>query len=356
MTARSIAEQRLVNQRLHGGLRLSVAGAVRRMGAVQAQDYHGGLWAIGLRAAGSTEASVEQALADGLIVRTWPMRGTLHIVPSRDVRWMLKALTPRAIRKAATRFRKLGLEQEVLGRARRLFEKKLRGAEPVTRSGMYDLLIEAGISPAGQRGINILARLAQDGVICFGPRRGAQQTFVLLEEWIPPGRMLERDEALAELALRYFRSHGPATAGDFAWWTGITLAETAAALEGAKSRLEHEDVDGARYWGPAGPSSSGAPRTSVVLLPPFDELLVAYRDRSAALDRGHPSGVQILLSPTIAEGGHIVGTWARRELSAARALTIRFFESPPPATVRAVEHCARRYGRFAGTDVKVDVR
>jgi hypothetical protein len=218
---------------------------------------------------------------------------------------------------------------------------------------MYGALSAAGISPAGQRGIHILFRLAQDGLLCFGPRRGNQHTFVLLEEWLPPARVLARDEALAELALRYFRSHGPATVKDFAWWTGITGAMAGAAVEDVRSRLAHEEVDGVTFWGPDG-SAGPTSRSAAFLLPPFDELLVGYRDRSPALDRAHVSEVHALLSPTIAVGGRIVGTWLRREARGGTVVTPRFFEQPSDAVVRGVARAARRYARFTGNDVTLD--
>lgn len=188
MTTKDINRLRLVNQKISGGKFKSPAEVVRWMGAMQAQDYPGALWGVGLRTEESTLAAVEQAIVDREIVRTWPMRGTLHFVPAENVRWMLSLLTPRIVRSAASRHRNLGLDEDIFAKSRTLFEKELQGGKILTRSEMYEMLEQAGISAVGQRGIHILWKLSQEGLLCFGPYKGKQPTFVLLDEWIPGSR------------------------------------------------------------------------------------------------------------------------------------------------------------------------
>jgi hypothetical protein len=198
------------------------------LGAVQAQDYLGALWAIGLRLR-AAETAIEQAIATRSIVRTWSMRGTLHFVAAEDVRWMLGLLAPRSLASSLGRLRALELDQAVFNRSRDLFIAALSGGKQLRREAMLELLASANISPGGQRGIHILGRLAQEGLICFGAREGKQHTFALLEEWVPQAMLRlgpkSRDEALAELARRYFTGHGPATLPDFVWWSGLTTSE-----------------------------------------------------------------------------------------------------------------------------------
>lgn len=183
----------------------------------------------------AVEADIEQALADRTIIRTWPMRGTLHFVAATDVRWMLELLTPRIVANNAQRLlRQFGLDEAVFARSKDLFVRALQGGKRLARNAMYEVLEAGGVSTAGQRGLHILGRLAQAGVICFGAREGKQQTFALLDEWAPTARRMARDEALAEIARRYFTSHGPATLQDFAWWSGLTVANAQAALELAR--------------------------------------------------------------------------------------------------------------------------
>ena len=127
----------------------------------------------------------------------------------------------------------LELDEAIFARSKEVFAKALQGGKQLTRDEMLHLLEQADISTAGQRGYHILGRSAQDGLICFGSRRGKQQTFALLDEWVPQTGPRARDEALAELTRRYFISHGPATLQDLMRWAGITTAEAKVGLEAA---------------------------------------------------------------------------------------------------------------------------
>src|SRR5712691_1201131 len=341
------------------------AELVRWMGAVQAQDYLGGLWGVGLRVRGGTEAGVEAALAARAIVRTWPMRGTLHFVHAGDVRWMLRLLTPRMIARAAGRHRELELDQAAFKRARTLLGRALRGGRGLTRGQVYAALERGGVSPRGQRGIHILAHLSQQRVLCFGPREGRQQTFVLLDEWLPAAADPPREQALAMLAERYFASHGPATVHDFAWWSGLVLKGAQEAIAAAGSKLAGETWKAKRWWSSAAPPvarSRAAPSTRVprsrrgpaaALLPPWDEYLVAYKDRAVAGDPAaigrDPAG--LIGMPVIAIDGQVRGTWKRSLSTPAARVTLEPWTRVTADERRAVETAAARYGRFLGRDV-----
>jgi hypothetical protein len=353
MTASRIAHLRLAAQRAGTPSRDTPADVVRRLGAVQAQDYRGGLWAVGLRATGATEAAVEQALAGKSIVRSWPMRGTLHFVAAEDLRWMLAHLAPRSIAGAAGRFRQLGLEAEQLRRSRRIIERALAGGTRMTRPELFALLERGGVSASGQRGIHILWMHAHEGVLCFGPPRGRQQTFVLLDEWLPASEPLTRPEALAEIALRYFTGHGPATVRDLAWWAGLTIADAAEGLSASSSRLARARFDGEDFWGPEAGFPPPAKPPVALLLPPFDEFLVAYRDRSAAFDPAHTKRLASLLSPTIVVKGRVVGTWKKRASRGRLVIVPDFFSPPTEGRLRALRPALERYGAFVGERVEL---
>src|SRR5207237_2162453 len=193
--------------------------------------YPGALWAVGLRTRDATEAAIEQAIAERTIVRTWPMRGTLHFVAPEDARWMLQLLTPRVVAANARRvYQQSNLDDATFARSKDLFVDALQGGKQLPRPSLYKVLEAAGISVAGQRGLFILQRLSSEGLICFAARQGKQPTFALLDEWVPISlsKTPARDQALAELALRYFTSHGPATVQDFAWWSGLPAADASA--------------------------------------------------------------------------------------------------------------------------------
>jgi hypothetical protein len=317
-----LAARRLINQQIAATTCATPAEIVAHLLAMQAQDYLGTLWAAGLRLPGSTERDIEAALDDRLIVRTWPLRGTLHIVAAADVRWLLDLLAPRQLAKQAGRRRQLGIDAETLAHSRTVCQQALEGGKQLERGAMFATLEANGVSTAGQRGIHILGHLAQEGLLCLGPRAGKQFTFTLLDEWVPHARTLGRAEALAELARRYFRGHGPATVQDFAWWAGLTLGDARAALAAAAPHLAQETVGGEVYWQAAGAPAVDVNRLadSAWLLPGFDEYLLGYTERSAALAPQHAPlthpGANGMFLPVIVLSGRVVGVWKRSWRSA----------------------------------------
>jgi hypothetical protein len=224
------------------------AATVAHFGAVQGQDYLYSLWALGLRVAGATEETIEQAITDRKIIRTWPLRGTIHYVTAADARWMVNLTAERTLQGAARRLHQLELDNDTLARSRHVIVETLQANGLIARPDLLKALDEAGISTAGQRGYHILWYHAHEGLIGIGPRVGKQQGFVLLDEWLPPARELPRDEALAELARRYFTGHGPAQLKDYIWWSGLTAAEARAGLEAVKSYLAQERIGDKEYW------------------------------------------------------------------------------------------------------------
>ncbi len=349
----NLSRQRLANQRLTHAAFAEPAAVVSWFGAVQAQDYRGALWGVGLRLRRAVEADIEQALAARAIVRTWPLRGTLHFVAPADVRWMLKHLGPRTVARAAPRFKQLELDDRVFTRSARLLAKALDGGRQLTRPAIYARLESARVATADGRGLHILWRLAHDGVVCFGAPQGRQQTFALLDDWVPAAKMLDRDEALAELARRYFTSHGPATVQDFVWWSGLNVASARAALDLATPRLAHETVGREVYWFQVS-APARARSTTAHLLPLYDEYTVGYRDRSAILPARLTSqaGNGIFKPPIIADG-QIVGTWTRTIDRSGVVVTPQLFAPLPRVQARVVAEAAERYRRFVGDGSKV---
>jgi hypothetical protein len=346
----NLIHQRLRNQSLAGSPFESPDAVVRWLGAVQAQDYLGSLWAIGMRMQDGSEAAIEQAIAERKIIRTWPMRSTLHFVSPEDVRWMLKLLTPRVIVRSQARYRQLELDDTVFTRSRKLFEKALRDGKQLSRGAIYRLLEAAGISASDTRGLHILSRRAQDTIICFGPRLGKQQTFVLLDECVPSAKEMDKQQALVELARRYFTAHGPATLYDFVWWSGLTVTDARAGLELAKPSLAEEHINGQSYW--LGQNGFSAKQSTIAhLLPPYDEYTVGYKDRNSLIDPTHVKlldPVRSIFSPTILINGKIVGMWKRTLEKKSVAISRTLFTGLKPAEERAFNMVASQYGRFIG--------
>lgn len=355
MTTADIVRLRLQAQLLDRHPLSTPVEVVRWLGAVQAQDYLGSLWAVGLRLPGTTEAEVERAIADREIVRTWPMRGTIHYVAAEDARWMLELLTPRVIARSAGRYRQLELGEKVFARSRDVLTKALEGGQALTRKALYGALEAANIPTTDARGLHILGHLAQEGLVCFGPRAGKQPTFVLLDEWVPATMPLAHDEAVAELARRYFGSHGPATVQDFVWWSGLTVAEARLGTDLAAADLSRVTVAETTYWFVDGPWTRTEP-VAAHLLPFFDEFLVAYKDRSAALEPAHLARVNAgggLLDPTVLLGGRVVGTWKRTLGKDGALLTLDPFAPLDEAQMQAVGETTGRYGAFLGVEARV---
>lgn len=353
-----IAQLRLQRQRIAGAKFASPAEAVSWLGAMQAQDYTAALWAIGLRMRDATLAQVEQAIAERRIVRTWPMRGTLHFLAAEDVRWMSALMAPRVIASNKSRLqREFDLDDAVLARCRKTLVKALRDGQRLTRSDVYAKLEEAGISTARQRGIHITGRLAQEGLLCLGPRADKQPTFVLLDEWIPDSRTMEREQALAELARRYFHSHGPATAQDFAWWSGLTVKDVQLAIELAAADLAQEIIGGRLYLhSGVEPESAEDVSGDPHLLPSFDEYLVAYKDRSEAMEARFSQqviGINGLFNAGIVVGGRIVGTWKRSIDKTGVTVELSPFRALLKKELKSLEKAARRYGDFIGLPVQL---
>lgn len=331
------------------------AAVARRMLALQGQDFAAGCWALALRTTGATRADVLAALDAGDIVRSWPMRGTLHFVPPEDLRWMLAVTTERMLAGLTRRHAQLELESSDFGRARDVVEAELAGGGRIGRADLMALWERHGLATTGQRGYHLIYYLAQTGVLCWGPTQRGQQTLVLLDEWVPRGREREPDEAWAEFLLRYLIGHGPATVKDFVWWTKGTVAGATIGRAVLGDALTTLTVDGVEYLLTAELPARAAEhpekrseREAVHLLPAFDEYLLGYQDRTPVLDQEHfaaivPGGNGIF-QPILVARGRVVGTWRR---SARDGLDVQPFGELTAAKHAAVARATRLYERFA---------
>jgi hypothetical protein len=354
MTPSDITRLRLHNHRIASGYADAPAKVVGWLGAVQAQDYAGTLWAVGLRTAAATEAEVERALTDGAILRTHFLRPTWHLVAPEDIRWLLALTGPRVRATCGTRHREWGMDDAYFAGTAAVLTDALRGGRAKTRAELGDALAQAGI-PSDAAKLNHIAMEAEvSGLVCSGARRGKQTTYALLDERLPASpepKPFDRAEAVAELTLRYFLSHGPATTRDFVWWSGLTVADARAGIEAAGPRLASETVDGQTYWLPPPPTNPPPAAHDAYLLPPFDEFLISYADRSAALDPRHQSawtaGNGVFASTVVADG-QVIGFWKRTPKRGTVAVTVSLFAPPDDATREAISAAADRYAAFLG--------
>lgn len=343
--------RRLYHQRITHPHFTNATEVVSWLGAMQGQDYLGTLWAFGLRLPESTEASIEQAITNGEILRTWAVRGTLFYVAPADIHWMLGLIAPRQIKGNAGRYRELELDEPTLIRSVDLIAKALDGGKHLTRSELFEVLHAEGISTTGQRGFHLLQRAGLERLVYQGEMRGKDTTFHSLSA----GKTLPPDEAAAELASRYFISRGPVTLADFTHWAGLPITVARAALEAVKSELIEEVIDGQSYW--LSPDAHQPPQKSVYLLPGFDEYVLGYKDRTVVIDPAFmnaicPGGNGVFVS-TIVSGGRVVGTWKRALKKKTVEITLEPFHTLSADELDAVQEAAAAYGAFLGLEAVV---
>ncbi|KAA0989968.1 winged helix DNA-binding domain-containing protein [Dyadobacter aurulentus] len=349
MTHNEIRYLRLHNLLISDQRFETVADAVRWLGAVQAQDYAGTKWSLALRTKENREADVEKAISDKVIVRTWPMRGTLHFVAAEDAHWILKLLAPRIIAGSAGRHRQLELNEKIFSQSHELLISALKGGKQLSRGEIYALLENAGISTAGQRGIHIVGHLARKQILCHGIHNDKQPTYALLDEWVPNPRILDESESLAEIAFRYFASHGPATLNDFVWWTGLKISDAKKGLNAVSHKLESIEVQSITYWhSPANVDLTSENKT--FLLPGFDEYMLGYTDRSLILDKLHAGkivpGNNGMFMPTIIVDGKVEGTWKKVIKKDTLQLDMYPFGKITQVKKRQVENQARKFSEY----------
>lgn len=323
----------------------SPVAAVRHLLALQAQDYAGALWSIGLRTLGATAASVEAAHHAGEVVRSWPFRSTLHFVAAEDLGWMLALTAEREYAKAAGRHRELALSAADFDRAERIARERLHGGGRLERRELLDAFAEEGLGIDGQRGAHLLGRLAQSGVAVLC----GQNTWTLLDDHVREPRHLDRENALSEIARRYLNARGPATDRDLAWWTGLTLTDARAAILSVDDEFDRLELDGVTYRMRPGLEEAA---NGIHLLPGFDEYLLGYTDRSAPLagrplTEVVPGGNGMFLS-TIVARGEIVGTWRRTVRAKGVEVVAHPWTELTATTRRGVERAANRYAAYLG--------
>jgi len=309
-----VAQRRLANQLLTTRGLEHPADVVRTLGAVQAQDYAGAKWALAQRMRNATDASIERDLSAGHILRTHVLRPTWHFVAPADIRWMLALTAPRVNQAMAYHGRVNELTPSIVRRSHDAIAKALSGGKHLTRAELGSALDGARIrNTSGQRLAHLVMRAELDAIICSGARRGNQFTYALLDERVPPTASMERDEALLELARRYFSTRGPATAADFAWWSGLAMSDVKRALQIAEPELEKVVLGEQVMWLIPSRSSKRAP--SAHLLPNYDEYFIGYKNRNAIGDRlGHVNAViggDARISNVVIVDGQLVGGWKR---------------------------------------------
>jgi hypothetical protein len=346
---------RIGAQRLTDGTRLgpdpaAVAGAVC---AVQAQSFDACRHQLRVRGVGLTAAAVNRAFeTERSVVRTWLMRGTLHLCAAEDLRWMLDALGPRNNRYDATRRIAVGLDDATCRRGIAVLRKALAHG-PMARRMIREHLVSAGVlsEPVGQSLLHLLFHAASLGVICCGPRMGRDDRFVRLEEWVAASGGPRGDGALAELARRYLVAFGPASSRDFAAWSGLPLGMATAGFAAIARDLVEFPGAIRDHWtvGPA-PDAVLTGRPVVRLLGHFDTFLLGYRRREHLGDTNaeewiHQGGGG-WIRPVVLVDGWIVGGWRLDPSAGGFEVRVTRFEPHSGRIEAGIRREVASIGRF----------
>jgi hypothetical protein len=332
----------------------NVAQLLKELCGVQAQDPFSALLAVWVRSSGLRASDVEHTrVHERSIVRTWCMRGTLHLLTAEDLGWLQPLLGPGLIRKSRRRYAQLGLDEELCKRTTDSIRSILGERGPMTRAELAEQLAAQGIPTEGQAAYHLVRRAALEGAICFGPDREGEPTYVALADWVTTGEALEGDAAYAELAGRYLEAYGPAGPEDLATWSGLSRTEARTGLGMISSELLEVDIAGSSAWIPrirrAWLDEPQTDKVVVRLLPSYDPYLLGFRGRDLTVPKQHAKRIHPgggVLRPTLLVDGRAAGTWKIKKSSRGHSVTVEPFESLAPEIVQALEDQVQELGRF----------
>jgi hypothetical protein len=356
MNLKEIANIRLINQQIERPRFKTVKDLVGWMGAMQAQDYGMAKWAIGVRLPDASDRIIETAINNGEIIRTHILRPTWHFVSAEDIYWMLALRAAQIKASLRTRSKQLGLTESIFSKSNTIMEDQLRGGKHLTREELLPELTQAGIPIDENRASHLLVRAELDGLVCSGAIKGRKQTYALLEERVSKTVLPTREEALARLAKKYFSSHGPASLPDFVWWSGLSAKDASHALELVKLDFQSETIESQTYWFPQTQTLPLTGKEVAYLLPAFDEFIISYTDRHAALPMENFSmsvSSNGIFRPIIVVNGQVTGIWKRTIKKDKVLMETTFFQSPDNSSLLLIEKAARGYGQFLEMETEI---
>lgn len=329
MNSAELLNLRLYNQLLTSHQLKVPNEVVSWMGAMQSQALDMAKWAIGARLGNQTTKDIEEALNTGQIIRTHILRPTWHFVSADDIHWMFDLSNPRLkpIYHWYAKIRKT--DESLIYSAIPVLEKILIGGKHLTKLEIGSALQAQDTTLDDNHLKSVISYAEMEGILVNGRLKGNKQTFTLLEEWAPRKQTICKEEALERLARRYFTSHSPATIHDFAWWSGLSVTECRQALEMIKADFICETINGRDFWMRNDIKVPPTDGNSALLLPPFDEFVISYKDRSEMIEDIHYGKVMTkngLFSPTIMLNGEIIGSWKKVAQKGTPRIELSFFE------------------------------
>ncbi len=349
-----VRRMRTSAQLLDRPARRSVVEVVKHLTGVQAQVLSAAGLALRARTTALTPKRVDRARRrDRSIVLTWAMRGTLHLIAAEDYAWLVPLTTEPSLANAHRRLTQEGVLAAQAARAMPLISRMLGREGPLTRVEIAERLRRKGIPVAGQAIAHLVWLAAAQGAICYGPDRDRERCFVLVEDWVRNSKPREREAALAELAVRYLRSHGPAGPADLASWSGIRAGDANRAWKSIAGRLvEVETARGTRWM--LRSNRNEAPSGVVRLLPAFDEYLLGWKDRDVAVEAEHRAKINRgggWLRPVVLADGRLVATWSTKKESKRLRIDIAPFAPLSQTVKRAIASETKDIAAFLGVPV-----
>jgi hypothetical protein len=338
---------RLASQQLLASTFKSGKELVNWFGAIQGQEYAQTKWGLGMRLPKLKDPEIERELTDGAILRTHLLRPTWHFVSPADIRWLLKLTAPRIKAASAFMFRQVELNDTVFRKCNRILTRLLQGGRHLTRAEINNEFRKNKIVADGHRLSYIMMQAELDAIICSGARKGNQFTYALLDYRAPGGKILDKEASLAELSERYFRSRGPATVNDYAIWSGLTIADCRIGIELIKNKLEKITSGNRTYYFTNNVLLKKHSASGVFLLPPYDEYIMGYKDRSAIFEfknslNPDPSLRHVCM---IIKEGQVIGTW-KRTLAKSRIILEYDLFSLQHNSDSGMERIINRYSEF----------
>lgn len=349
MTTEELLHIRLYNQLLSLHALKEPGEVVSHMGAMQSQALEMAKWAIGSRLQNTTASEITGALNKGAVIRSHILRPTWHFVAAEDLRWMYPLSYPRLKPVYRSYAKSLGADETQLYRYLPLVEELLSGGRHLSKQEIGLAMAERHVTLDDNQLSLLLSFAELEGMIVNGRLDGNRQSFTLLEEWVPPTPVIAREEALERLARKYFSSHGPATLQDFGWWSGLSLTECRRGLEGIRADFIRETINDRECWMSNDIHTLPTGYVSALLLAPFDEFVVSYKDRTEMIGKAHYAKVITkngIFSPTITLNGRIIGSWKKSMKKNVPHIALTFFEKVPKKTISLFQPEIERLEKF----------
>ena len=357
MDEREVVARRMRNTGLLGAPASDWRDVVRGFGAMQAQDYGPAKWSLGQRVRSLADEDLDRALNEGAILRTHALRPTWHFVLPEDIRWVLGITSPRIHVKNSTAYRQLDIDGKLGARSNRLIERALRGGNHLTRKEIQSVLAKGRIETDSRRLGYLTAYAELEGVICSGALSGKRHTYALLEERAPQALELSADDALTELTLRYFTSHGPATIKDFAWWSSLKVSDIKRGLEMVGPEITSVEVGGRTYWYRSGSRKPALTSSVVHLLQAYDEYIVAFSETKGLLNLtgiARSLADRTLYLGVVMLDGQVAGHWKRTVAKSAVRFEVALYRPFNGKPKESLEREVEEHGRFLGLPAQFD--